>query len=42
MEYRDLAERIVDEISYESFDTAADQVEYMLEDYFRFKEENKE
>jgi len=42
MEYRDLAERIADEISYEPCDTAADQVEDMLEDYFRFKEENKE
>ena len=42
MKYRDLAERIVDELSSESFDDTTDQVEDMLEDYFRFNEEDKE
>ena len=42
MKYRDLAERIVDELSGESLDDTTDQVEDMLEDYFRFNEEDKE
>lgn len=42
MKYRDLAEHIVDELGGESFDSTADQVEDMLEDYFRFNEEEKE
>ena len=42
MRYRDLAERIVHELDAEFLDSTADQVEDMLEDYFRFNEEDKE
>jgi len=45
VQYRDLAERIVmcyNDIDKEDFETASDWVEDILEDYFRFEEEDKE
>lgn len=40
MQYRDLAERIVGEITEESNGDITDRIEDMLEDYFIFKEDD--